>query len=271
MKNFNSLKIYLIILVLGLSIFYHKPALSEDNKFELSIGEELTYKVKWAFIRLGTLKYQLLDTLRQDGNLVYHLRLYIDSNPMLFFVNMHSVFETYMGDRLIPYKFIAYEKIDNINYLTEHHFNYKDSTMQLTMTDIEDTTHIIKKTRSITKSIYDALTLVYYARSKVENVDIDTLSTFFGEEIGDIVINFRGQKAFSLSDFEDEFDISYFIDGTILMKGIAGLTGPYLGWFGGSKRRIPLKAEMKVFVGNVIVELEKISRVAADSTKVYPD
>jgi hypothetical protein len=49
---------------------------------------------------------------------------------------------------------------------------------------------------------------------------------------------------------------TYFIKGEILMKGIAGVTGPYMGWFAQDNQRPPLKAAMKVFLGNVTVELE---------------
>lgn len=40
------------------------------------------------------------------------------------------------------------------------------------------------------------------------------------------------------------------------IKGIAGITGPFKGWFAADKQRVPLKAELKVFVGSVKVELE---------------
>ena len=41
------------------------------------------------------------------------------------------------------------------------------------------------------------------------------------------------------------------------MKGIAGVTGPFKGWFARDRQRPPLRALLKVFIGNVEVELEK--------------
>ena len=46
------------------------------------------------------------------------------------------------------------------------------------------------------------------------------------------------------------------VEGTFHIKGIAGVTGDYKGWFTLDERRVPLKALMKVFIGNVVVELE---------------
>ena len=59
------------------------------------------------------------------------------------------------------------------------------------------------------------------------------------------------------------------IDGVIEMVGIAGVTGPYKGWFGGSIVRIPYKADMKVFIGSVVVELESISKL--DPSEISDD
>ena len=84
-------------------IFLIFPSITFSNKnaFQLQIGEELTYKVKWSFIRLGTLKLQVVDTLMMNKTFVYHIKLFIDSNPLLFFVNMHSVYETFIDNEFL--------------------------------------------------------------------------------------------------------------------------------------------------------------------------
>ena len=48
-----------------------------------------------------------------------------------------------------------------------------------------------------------------------------------------------------------------YLDGTLPMKGIAGVTGPFKGWFAVDKQRLPLKANLEVWIGSVTVELEK--------------
>ena len=50
---------------------------------------------------------------------------------------------------------------------------------------------------------------------------------------------------------------TYVVEGEFHLKGIAGVTGEYKGWFTYDDRRVPLGAKMKVFVGNVKVELER--------------
>ena len=69
-------------------------------------------------------------------------------------------------------------------------------------------------------------------------------------------------------------DKMYYVNGTFLMKGVAGLTGPYEGWFVGSNRRIPVKANLKVFLGSIVVELDSINNtvnMAYDEAKYKKD
>ena len=54
---------------------------SQNNPVPWPFREKLTYKVSWSFIRLGTLKFVIQDTLRMNGRRVYHAKLFIDSNP----------------------------------------------------------------------------------------------------------------------------------------------------------------------------------------------
>ena len=49
---------------------------------------------------------------------------------------------------------------------------------------------------------------------------------------------------------------TYYVDGKIPTSGIAGVTGPYKGWFAADHQRPPVKAELKIFVGKVKIELE---------------
>ncbi len=101
----KSLTIFIIIIVLGL----YKTTLihSNDFAFKWRIGEELTYKMKWSFIRLGTPKLEIADTSTVEDEFIYHIKLYIDSNPTLFFVNMHNVYNSFINENIQLHHFYA--------------------------------------------------------------------------------------------------------------------------------------------------------------------
>jgi hypothetical protein len=263
-KNFTKN----IVTVFVLLFLCFELALAQEAKFKVYPGEELVYKVKWSFVKLGTLRLQLFETDSSSASKRYQSRLFVDSNPLLFFVNMHSVYETFLDDKLRPTLHQAYENIDNVNYFTQHYFDYKDSTIYLKMTSVEDTSKIIEKTFPLVDNYYDALSLVYYTRSRANLVETDTVKSFFGQDIGKVAINFHDSQDKMDSDYKDTYDKMYFVDGTFLMKGVAGLTGPFEGWFAGSEKRIPVKAKLKVFIGNVTLDIDSVNHVIDKSYNI---
>lgn len=231
--------------------------LSNDYSFKWKIGEELIYKVKWSFIRLGTIKLQICDTLVVNSTRVYHVKLFIDSNPLLFFVNIHNVYNSYINENFQLHHFFAEEKIDDVTYNAEYRFNYSVNLIYIKMTDINDPTKTIEKSMPFKGTILDGTSLVFYARKYAISTKNDTVTSFFESERGKVAFNFTGKTdRVKLSALDSPIE-SYYIDGEIKTKGIAGVTGPYKGWFALGKQRPPLKAELKVFIGNVKIELEK--------------
>ena len=246
---------FIIIFLINVSNPYFLQ--SNDFDFKLKIGEQLTYKVKWAFIRLGTLKLEIADTLVVDDELLYHVKLYVDSNPLLFFVNMHSVYNSYINKDFQLHRFYSEEKIDDVNYIAEYRIDYSDSLILIKMTDVNDTSKIINKSMPFEKTILDGTSLIFYARKQAFSTKKDTVESFFESERGKVAFNFHGQKKpVKIAALVSPVDC-YYIDGKIDTRGIAGVTGRYKGWFASDGQRPPIKGELKVFIGNVKIELEK--------------
>lgn len=255
MKKSSFVRIAIIFLLVVLCS--SNLLLSKGNRFDWKIGEELTYRVKWSFIRLGTLKLQICDSLVVDSTPVYHVRLLIDSNPLLFFVNMHNIYNSYLDKNFQLHLFYAEEKIDNVIYKAEYRLDYADSVIHINMTDIKDTTKTIKKSVPFQEAILDGTSLVFYARENTLSTKTDTVIAFFESEQGKVAINFKGKNGRIKISALDALLESYYLDGKMNIKGIAGVSGPFKGWFAVDNQRIPLKAELKVFIGNVKVELEE--------------
>jgi hypothetical protein len=251
----QSLKI--IIMILLLCLFNPDLIHSNDFDFKWKIGEELTYKVKWAFIRLGTLKLEIADTSVVADMLLYHVKLHIDSNPLLFFVNMHNVYDSFINENFQLHHFYAKEKIDNVTYKAEYKIDHIDSLILINMTDIKDPCRTIKRSMPFAGTILDGTSLVFYARKQAVFTQKDSVESFFESERGKVVLNFYGKKdRVKIAALDSPIDC-YYIDGKINTKGIAGISGQYKGWFAADGQRPPIRAELNVFIGNVKVELEK--------------
>ena len=205
--------------------------LAGNNDFQFQIGEELTYRVKWSFIRLGTLKLIVCDTLTINDNPIYHIKLFIDSNPLLFFVNMHNVYESYIDKNFKLRLFYSVEIIDDITYKTEYRIDYGDSLIHIDMTDMKNPANVIKRDDPFDKQIFDGTSMVYYGRANSSNVRNDTLSCFFESERGKVDINFHGKAGEIKRDELPSPVDTYYLDVLAHMQGIAGGSGKFTGWF----------------------------------------
>lgn len=231
--------------------------LKADKPFQWQIGEQLTYKVKWSFIRLGTVRLEMVDSLRIDSVLVRHARFHIESNPVLFFVNMHSVFDCYLDSSARPLKYIAAENINGKRKKAIYHFYYKDSVFTIDFYSGKDTSAYKHKTLPLKETVFDGISLISFARMHIASHRQETLTAFLDDDLGKVRIDFLGQgKPIKIDAIQHQVP-TYTTDGIILMKGIAGVTGPFQGWFARDRQRPPIRALLKVFIGNVEVELEK--------------
>ena len=229
---------------------------ADSLTFKWLIGEELTYKVKWAFIRLGTLKLQVIDTTRIDSQRVYHTRLLIDSNPLLFFVNMHSVFESYIDENFYPHLFVADETIDGVTYKTYYRFNHPERLVDVRMTDVEDTTRIIEKQIPMEETFQDGMSLIFFTRGNVRKGGTYNLTAFYEAKIGKLLLRVREKKSRIKIEAFNQLVDAFEVDGKANFKAIAGFQGKFRGWFATDRYAPPLYALLKVFIGNVSVELE---------------
>lgn len=237
-------------------ILYMNPLFSQEKADPFTVGEDLTYKVKWSFIRLGTLRLQICDTLRMNNEKVYHVKVFIDSNPTLFFINRHSVFETFFSSNMDVHLFRYYEKIDGITYKADYKFNYSDSLIYVMLTDTSDTNNTISNISPFSGKVLDGTSLIYYARINAAETRSDTVRYIADEDQDDIILNFRGKAEPVKIKAMNGLVPSCYMEGRVLNKGIAGLSGYFKGWFSADRRRLPLKAKMKVFIGSVSLILE---------------
>ncbi len=250
MTNRNRVLFYLLFILFSAQLLF------SSEEFHWRTGEELTYKVKWAFVRLGTVRLCIEDSLMFDSTMVHKITFHIDSNPMLFFVNMHSVFTCYLDDQFRPIHYIASEKIYNKRQKAIYRFYYPDSFFTIDFMDQEDTTRYRQVKLPLKEPVYDGISLIFHARRRLSTIGKDTVTSFLNDQLGKVYLNYLGpDSSIHLKSIPHPVP-SYFITGVINMKGIAGVTGPFKGWFARDSQRPPLKAYLKVFIGNVVAELE---------------
>lgn len=227
-----------------------------EKKFTRQIGEKLSYNVKWGLIRLGTVSLETQALSQIDSVQLHHIRFKIDSNPLLFFVNMHSVFDCYLDSTSRPIKYIASEKVRGVFKKAIYNFNYADSIFTIDFYSQPDTAKSRQVTLPLTEPVFDGISLISLSRYLIDTRQTIEVVAFLDDELGHVELRYGGKtKPVQIKAVKNKIPC-YYVSGMIKMKGIAGVTGPFEGWFAADKQRPPLYAKLKVFVGNVTVELE---------------
>lgn len=244
------------VIIIILLFFLPFSGFSQQSGYKWQIGEELTYGVTWTFIRLGTIKIKIYDSVRDNGSTIYKTKLIIESNPYLFFIDMHGVYETNIDNRLRPVSYKVEEVLDEKQYEGQYKFNYQDSLVSINFREVGDSTIVFEEQKPLRQIVYDGISMIFYARANIHRKGQDTLVSFIKDQKGKVLLNFSGKKEkIEIDAISGEQDV-YYLDGHIYIKGIAGVTGPYKGWFAADNRRPPLRAELDIFLGSVVVELE---------------
>lgn len=247
-------------IVISLLLFNLVPAQPSESEpyLDWKIGEELLYKVKWAFIKLGEIKIDILDKVSCNERTAYHCQIKIDSSPGLPFVNIHDCYESYI-DSIYFYShlFRSYESKEDHTIFTEYIYNPSTSQIDILLEKREEnsTTVLLDSTVHSPNRMFDSLSMFFLARGMVQNSALVNLSLFVYNKFESTDINFTGSR--------DQIKIHgkkiscFFLAGKLKFVGIAGVKDDFKGWFSPDSQSVPIKASMKAFIGSVKIELQQ--------------
>jgi len=224
-------------------------------------GERLQYKVKWLFFRLGTIVVTT-DTIPGDMGR-FKVSLSLDSNPDIFFVNIHSRYEGIVGLHPIRCEsFRGFEKNGNDTLVTTYTFidSLKRVVMEQRLMPID--TVVKSQVADTIDRFFDGASLFFYARTMAHTNAKYIAPTLVEMEMFTTDITFTGTlKATDIGAFDEEIDTRE-LSGKANFEGktFGGFSGEFRGWFSNDYASIPIRAEMNISLGTVTVELEKWSR-----------
>ncbi len=220
-------------------------------------GEELVYKVKWTFIRVGTIRLVNEGLVETHGGKYYKLRIYIDSAPGIPFITLHDIYESYVDTNAVPVAFYAWEKKSGYVLKTDYLFNHDQKQVRVVVKKIypDRIEPVSDDVQPMDKTYRDVLSLLFFARKlsgeNMHNVAVPTFvlngkENCYFKDVGEVQqVKYNGMKS-----------SAYYVTGKVRFIGIAGIRDDFEGWFSRDSRRIPLKAKMKAFFGSVTLELE---------------
>jgi hypothetical protein len=248
--NINKIVVLLIVLLLSLS----NKTFSQSEVFQ--DGEELIYDVYYSFINIGWVKF---NTLKESGKKdTYICTGVVRSNEAMPFadVSFDFISEIEIRDNNIrPLHFTSKEYKNDRTSELNYYFNYDSSSVNIIKTGYDGKIEYEKRISFITP-YQDGLSIFYYARYNSFKKKTENIPVLFNQDSTGIILNFN-TAATDVSIDEVQYDISTVeLKGTTDYNLVFGLTGDFSGWFTSDKDRVPVKARLKVKIGNVTLELK---------------
>jgi hypothetical protein len=265
MKVVRAFSIVVIFYLILLPESSHSEEQNEYN-FKWQVGEELTYSVKWTFVNLGELKLQVLSEDTINSYPVYHCRIHMDSNPSLPFIDLHDVFDSYIdAEEFYSHIFLSYEQEDKYVLYTRYDFDYDQNVVKIIIEKqyTDKIVRILDSLVTIPEKVQDSLSMLFFARAMVKDKLQMEMPVFAYNKFEKTHINFTGEKLETRTNDHDV--LAYYLDGKLKFIGIAGVKDEFRGYFSTDPQRVPLKAFMKAFIGNVKIELKEWKNWAGDS------
>jgi hypothetical protein len=222
----------------------------------LEVGEELTYKVYYGFIKLGEVRFKVssYDASSKKYTATAELKNY-EALPM---IKINYFFESTMiskGDSIYSRRFYSSEfKEKDINHI-DYTFDYDNGIIIAKNDKNFQNEEINKIVIDVKKRFQDGLSLFFDARiHSLVNKNYIVPVYINGQE-SSVNYSFNMNKDVVSSDLKS-YDMSAIkIIGTAHFKGVFGLTGEFIGWLSDDDARVPLKAKFNVSIGSVTLEL----------------
>ncbi len=257
-----SLIVY--IFVFAATTFFTESFASFTNgkseRPKIQVGEELVYVVKYSVLKLGELRFKIIDETEIKGKIYYRAVCYIDSYPSIPFVDLHQVYETKMNENFFSSYFKGIVKDDKFNSFTEYFFNYENKSIRVLKGNLDSKEIWTDTTGTVNKQYQDGLSLFYFARMNAGKDKKISLPCMVNEKEAITNINFYSDvRKLSIDIFDYDLE-TFYLNGSTDFISIFGLTGNFEGWFTNDEAAIPVKAKMKVLIGNIDVELIKWKR-----------
>lgn len=226
-------------------------------------GEELFYDVYYSFINIGWIKINTNKVKGQDN--IYNCTAVMRSNEALPFVSASYDFSTrieVVNNQIRPLIFKSEEhnsdgKSSHLTYV----FNYDSNFVDIKKTGFDGNTEYTKKlTINGDVPYQDGLSIFFYARFSFVKNESKEVPVLFNQDLTTMTLNFDARKT-EASIGKVDYDISSkYLTGNTNYVLVFGLTGDFSGWFTNDNASVPIKANLKVKIGNITVELKDWKR-----------
>lgn len=230
-----------------------------QHRTPFKAGEVLRYKVKWTFIRLGTVVIRQLPADSTDTT-AFLLEMSVHSAPALPFINVNFLNSTYLTT--ISQSVALETIVSGENSSQRTTYRYDSANLQILMEDSADGKLVKRDSVKAAAPCYDALGLLMFSRGMIGTGDTITLPTLNDYRISPTEVTYPEKSEEIEGAAVDHPLRCKRVVGVAKWVGasFAGMKGPFTGWLSDDEAAIPVRAEVKIFLGSIVLELESYER-----------
>jgi hypothetical protein len=249
----------LSVLILNIGTIYSQISALTDEVYYSS--ETLVYKVKWAFIRIGTITIKTTICENDPDNI--KVSMLVESNPSIPFVDIKEYNETIIDRQtMMSNSFYGFYRngSDENKYIT--HYDDKSKTSIWKAYNVTDNKILDSIKINNCPRYVDGPSLFFFTRANSNLNKTINVPTIIEGKIKNTKLIF--------TDTKEEIEIDA-LEYPIIAKQYFGyadweggssqsLSGDFMGWVSDDGAAIPVYAEVKVTLGNIKMELESWER-----------
>lgn len=233
-----------------------------NNAF--SVGEKLTFKVRYGFVRAGTATMEVMPDKEIRGHKVYHIQTKAESaSGFSWIYKVEDVVDSYIDKTgMFSWKFDkrlregSYKADLLVDYFPEDsladiHFTRYERRMQ-----VRDKENYKVKTPPFSR---DVLAAFYYLRTQELEVGrVFQLVNHDNKKVYDLEIHIHKRE---VVETEAGNFACFLVEPLLKGEGIFQQKGRLLVWMTDDKYKIPVQMTSEVVVGHITTELESISGI----------
>lgn len=255
------------VLLFGLMVLALR-ALAQDGKETrgskvFQCGEDLRYKVKWNFVRLGTVTIRTLRDSTCTGPNDFKLVLIVESNPYLGFIWIYDWNASLMdANALFAKSFHARHRNGDDCVEIRHVYDKMTRKALFSQVDGNSGKTLNDDTLTDVNPFVDGVSLFFYSRCVSRSNGVWNVPTMVNGKISPTQLMFDGATEYVEIDALDWPVRTRRYTGNAEWVGgtSAGLSGKFTGWMSDDEAAVMVRANMQILLGSINVELEQWSR-----------
>jgi len=220
----------------------------ENNAF--TVGEKLTFNVKYGFITAGVAIMEIPKIKRIAGRDVYHVKFSVNSIPSFDpFYKVRDRYETYLDvEALFPWRFEQHVREGGFSMDFAAFFDHNRGIAKTS-----------KGTYEIPPNVNDIVSAFYYARtldySNLKVGDKFELYNFYKKKVHPLDVVYKGKETIEVE--AGTFNC-IMVEPIIAEGGLFKTEGQITIWLTDDELKIPVKVKTKIIIGSIDAELSKI-------------